>query len=102
MHFKKCLDSDAVNGTSWWGQIINMSFDDIVSRLGEPHKTWEPGDKVQYEWNFVDSEGRAVTVYDWKEYNNRRPSEWHVGSRNVTTAKSFVKWFEEAQDGNPA
>ena len=87
-------DLNMAVGTSFWDTVINAPYDVLVAKLGQPHATYAPGEKVQYEWAFRDDRGRVTTVYDWKEYGNRRPSEWHVGGHDRQATEAFKAWFQ--------
>jgi len=92
-NFSSCHPKMAV-GTSFWGTVIEVPYETLVTKLGKPHATYTPGEKVQYEWAFKDDQGRVATVYDWKEYDNPRPSEWHVGGHNRQATEAFKAWFQ--------
>ena len=92
MSYTKANPNNA-HGTSFHDVVIEMSFDDLVKKLGAPHTTWGPGDKVQYEWCFQAFDGRPVTVYDWKSYSDK-PREWHVGGRDQIDTIRFKAWFD--------
>ncbi len=92
MSYTKMNPSDA-HGTSFHDVEIHMPFDRIVEKLGKPHVTYEPGDKVRYEWCFQDIDGRPITVYDWKTYSDK-PREWHVGGRTKSHTVQFKAWFD--------
>lgn len=88
----KASPGASVCGTSYHGISVKCSFDDMVKKLGKPHASYPPGDKVRYEWVFTSEDGKVVTVYDWKEYCEK-PSEWHLGAFNQEETVSFEKWF---------
>jgi hypothetical protein len=93
MSYIKTDLNDAV-GTSFHDVVIEMRFDDLIKKLGQPHVSYASGDKVQYEWCFKGPADRPVTVYDWKEYGNPRPSEWHVGGWDKWDTVDFKTWFD--------
>lgn len=86
-------DADA-NGTSFHGTVLNELYAGLVGRLGMPHCSYGPDDKVQYEWVFTGPDGSVVTLYDWKQYGISRPSQWHVGGRSKKSTEAFRRWFE--------
>ena len=66
-----------VNGTHKQGNL-NMGYDKLVAKLGEP--IHEDGDKVQVEWELEFPDGTVATIHDWKEYCE--PSDitsWSIG-----------------------
>ena len=87
-------DLNMAVGTSFWNTVIEVPYDTLVTKLGKPHATYLADEKIQYEWAFKDDQGRVVTVYDWKEYGNRKPSEWHVGGHNHQATEAFKVWFQ--------
>lgn len=88
-------DPNSAHGTSFHDVEIHMSFDRLVEKLGPPHTTYEPGDKVRYEWCFraKNRSDRPVTVYDWKTYSDK-PREWHVGGWDKWDTIEFKRWFD--------
>lgn len=81
-----------ISNTSFHDVTIRESFDFMVKMLGEPHSENDPEDKVRYEWIFTNSDGRPVTVYDWKSYSNK-PKMWHIGGLNKEDTLQFKQWF---------
>lgn len=80
-------------GTSFHDVVINDPYTEVVRKLGAPHATYTPGGKVQYEWTFRSEDGRVATVYDWKEYGNQFPTEWHVGGHSPSVTREFAAWY---------
>lgn len=75
-----------VNGSHLQG-YIDISFDELIERLGEPHD--ENGDKVQAEWALKFEDGTIATIYDYKEFRRvENVTHWHIGghSRDAVTA----------------
>lgn len=87
------INPSLATGTSFWGTTIEMPYKALVAKLGKPHATYTPGDKVQYEWCFRGPDGRPVTLYDWKE-ETQYPSEWHIGGLSQGQTEAFLRWFE--------
>ena len=72
------------NGTSFHGQVIYASVEELKAVLGEQTYTSDITDKVQNEWVCETSEGFVITVYDWKEYRSYTDEdviEWHIGAK---------------------
>lgn len=85
-----------------------LSFSAIQSTFSS-YKTISDGYKVSTQWNFENSSGVVVCVYDYKEtnlYYHDLPSisdflistekegyEWHVGSMKKEYASKFLDWF---------
>mgnify|MGYP007047374853 CR=1 FL=1 len=78
-----------INGTSLRGYVPeNITYDDIVEKLGEPEYIGPPGcDKVQAQWSIEFSDGEAATIYDYKNYSkhftHHSGDDWHIGGRHV-------------------
>lgn len=59
---------------------FNMSFDALVSKIGEP--THGASDKTQVEWHFNTPYGPA-SIYDWKQdISPEYVGTWDVGARD--------------------
>ena len=74
------------NGTSFHGEVINASVNDLRKILGEPRMVRNDGrDKVNFQWVMKTENDELVTVYDWKEYrvlDEDEIIEWHIGGFN--------------------
>lgn len=72
-----------VTGTSYYGYDLTATPAQLIKILGEP--TYENngcGDKVNMEWVCETTDGRIITIYDWKEYRQIQidePITWHLG-----------------------
>lgn len=89
-------------GTSYHDDVINLSYDELVKRIGEPTHSYgyEDADKVQQEWKFTTDENVPFTIYDWKEYEQDVTDgeiiEWHIGHHNNKgDIESIVTWLLE-------
>ena len=87
------VDQNMVMGTSFHGVVLEVPYVEVVKKIGEPHLTFGGG-KVQFEWCFRGPGGRVVTLYDWKQYGNQYPAEWHVGGKDEAETVAFRTWFE--------
>jgi hypothetical protein len=79
--FTKTTKSAA--GTSFHGTIARATYLQLVALLGEPQLNDGSFDgKVQKQWVLEDTEGRVLTVYDFKEERNVEVGNihWHIGS----------------------
>jgi len=89
-HMKPNLNSDRINGTSFYGQTISATVEELRKVLGEPSAEQNDGsDKVNFEWWMENDEGDPFTVYDWKEYrtiSEYEIIEWHIGAHNELKA----------------
>lgn len=71
--------------TSFHGDVINATYQQLVDALGEPtYPDLSPDNKVQKEWQIEDNDNDLFfTIYDWKEYDNNitdgNKYEWHIG-----------------------
>ena len=83
----KVRSFDAINGTSFHGTTILATPQELHDVLGEPTTGNNDGeDKTNYEWWLKTVTGRAVTLYDWKEYRRIRMNEeieWHIGGHSL-------------------
>ena len=88
-------------GTSFHNDVINLSYDELVERIGEPTYGEPSGDgKVQKEWTLTTDENVPFTIYDWKEYERDVTDgdevEWHIAHRNNKgDIESIVTWLIE-------
>lgn len=96
----KLNNANAVNGTSFHNVTIVATPQELFDILGEPECDDNGGgDKVNFEWWLETADGKAVTLYDWKEY--RRLSmyeeiEWHIGGHSfidTTDAKDELQYL---------
>lgn len=73
-------------GTSFYDVTIRATPSELRAAIGEPQFEENTGrDKVNMEWSCETSDGRAVTVYDWKEgeeLGENQRVEWHIGGWN--------------------
>ncbi len=89
-------------GTSYHDDVINLPYNELVKRLGEPTHScgYEDADKVQQEWLLTTDENVPFTIYDWKEYDQDVTDgeiiEWHIGHHNNKgDIESIVAWLSE-------
>lgn len=72
-------DWSSAAGTSLVGYLPDpTTFDELVSLFGEP---LGQGDKTLAEWVVRFPNGVVATIYDWKNYGQKREdiTFWHVG-----------------------
>jgi len=89
---KNEVTPDQVHLTHKVGSINDLSYEELVSVLGEPTYPDASGDdKVQKEWVILFN-GQVFTIYDWKTYDERYTMEentdWNVGGKS--TANYFI------------
>ena len=81
---------ESTYGTSFQKKI-NITYDEIVSKLGKEHSGASGDDKILVEWSFEFSNGIVATLYNWKNGTNYDPSngldkeeitDWHIGGHN--------------------
>jgi len=88
-------DEPSTNGTSLKG-YLNLTYDQLVDRLGEPTINEPSGDnKTQVEW--VVAYGDDIfTIYDWKtfdkEYTIYALGRFNVGGNSY--AGDFISYLE--------
>jgi hypothetical protein len=76
------LSNKNISGTSFHGQTIKATYNELVEALGGPPQ-YTNGDKSNYDWTCETNDGTVFTVYDWKEYRkfgDDETIEWHIGS----------------------
>lgn len=95
------MENNPWGGTSFHNDVINLSYDELVERIGEPTHGEPSGDgKVQKEWQIMTDDNVPFTIYDWKEYNRDVTDgdevEWHVGHHNNKgDIENIVTWLIE-------
>ena len=81
-------------GTKYFDNDILATFDDLVSILGHPTKTYNDVKKTQYEWDLVIRDCEVTfTVYDYQEdheIKHNEPITWHIGA--FDGADSLIAW----------
>lgn len=90
-------------GTSFHGDVINCTYDELVERLGEPTKSYGyngDDEKVQQEWLLITDDNVLFTIYDWKEYDRDVTDgdkvDWHIGHHNNDgDTESIITWLIE-------
>ena len=73
----------SASGTSFHGDVINATYNQLVACFGEPTYINGVEDKSQYDWVLGYKNGFVFTIYDWKEYKHIRPDDiinWHIGA----------------------
>jgi len=61
---------------------IDISFGELVERLGPPLPATADG-KVQAEWTLEDTvTGEVATIYDWHSGSVEQAHEWNIGGHN--------------------
>ena len=82
------LSDKSSAGTSFHGDTITASYNQLVEVLGKPQRAQNDGsDKSNFDWVLETEEGVLFTVYDWKEYQRIKPNErieWHIGANNAS------------------
>ena len=78
------LSTKNTSGTSFHGQTIYCSYNELVELIGKPQMVDNTGqDKVNFEWDCETKDGTPFTIYDWKEYrvlDLDEEIEWHIGT----------------------
>ena len=88
--FKK--DPRNGGGTFLVGYLL-ATYEDLVKKFGEPHEL--NGDKTLAEWSFISDDGVQFTIYDYKNYGNKKENiiEWHIGGKGTEAIKEMEKYF---------
>ena len=98
---KKFINSENVdcNGTSFKGDISNVSYRKLVKVFGKETFGMSGDEKSQCEWNIQFEDGTVATIYDWKvnkKYcgkeglSKSKVTEWHIGGHS-SKAVELVK-----------
>lgn len=90
-------------GTSWHGDTLTASVNELTRILGEPSCATNDGeDKTNFEWCMETANGDVFTLYDWKEYrvlDLDETIEWHIGGHSPS-ATSVVADLIRKEVGN--
>jgi hypothetical protein len=81
--------NQSANGTSFHGDTVRATVNELITLCGEPIRNYDTYDKVQYDWTMETEDGQVFTIYDWKEYRNfgnDEVIEWHIGAEDSYTA----------------
>ena len=89
------MDYPDTSGSSLKG-YLNLTYEQLVDRLGEPTINEPSGDnKTQVEW-IVAFEDDLFTVYDWKtfdrDYTLNKLNRFNVGGKSY--AGDFISYLE--------
>lgn len=85
---------DEIGRSGLQGYIRNVSFEELVDALGEPHAS---GDKSMAIWELVIN-GTPVTIYDWKRYDTdlEDVTRWNIGGHGLEAPRAvcwaFPSW----------
>ena len=98
---RKCIDKEAWK-TSLQG-YINVSYSNLVSKLGMPHGN--DGYKVDAQWQFVKN-GVVFIIYNYKTGKNYlgkkgkpidKIKDWHIGGFNKKAVLVVQKLFPKSK-----
>lgn len=103
---RKIVDEELDNlyiyatGTYKIGQLIGITYDDLVRNFGVPSINEASGDnKVQVEWVF-EFDGKPYTIYDWKtfdrDYTLQELDRWSIGGKQAN--HDFFEALEDVLD----
>ena len=88
------------NGSSLKGEI-EITYKELIEKLGEPSKEWGDSYKSDCEWVLSTPEGIA-TIYNWKDGRNylgnnglnvEDITNWHIGGHNEKVVEVIKKLF---------
>jgi hypothetical protein len=112
--FVQTRNPNLSNWSSLKRRLGGLTANDLISTLGEPwirahhgerstssHYFSEHGEvsldgKVTLEWHFLDTYGRLVTLYDYKQNAANNPDEviiWSIGGFDPEPAAAFEVWL---------
>lgn len=86
--------------TSFHNDVINLTYDELVERIGEPtYGELSDDGKVQKEWQIITDDNVPFTIYDWKEYGRCVTDgdnvEWHIGHNGTNDSRKSIKMYLE-------
>lgn len=97
------ISSKSANGTSFHGDLIRTSFNNIKKAFPEISDPY-PADKSRYHITFELLDGEVVTLYDYKEYGIQEDTivDFHIGGHSkMATAEAeriltseIISYFE--------
>ena len=89
-------NSDRVNGTSFFGDTICTTANEICEKLGVDI-TCYGGDKTNYEFELETEDGIPFPMYDWKEgwVTEDTKLYFHIGARNATESHKALRAVKE-------
>ena len=96
MQVKTITDYSKTSGTSWHGQTVSATVEELINAFGKSDRG-NASDKVQFEWDLELSDGTPFTIYDWKEYRYFRTNErieFHIGGfdkRDTIKAEKIIE-----------
>jgi len=77
----------AIQGTGLKG-YVNITYDEIVSKLGKEHFGASGDNKMLAEWSFKFDDGTVATLYNYKNYDSvdgldlEDITEWNIGGNS--------------------
>ena len=82
-------------------RLRSLTANDLLGVLGKPWRYWgpynpSPDGKVTMEWHFLDTYGRIVTLYDYKQNavdDLDRLVVWSIGGFDPEPAHEFEVWL---------
>lgn len=93
------LSNKSANGTSYHGDTITATFNELIAVIGFPQYVDNTGvDKVNYDWTCQLPNGDVFTIYDWKMYRlieDDEIVEWHIGSHSKNISMMAKDYVEE-------
>ena len=94
------MENNFWNGTSFHDDVINLSYNELVTCIGEPtYNELSVDGKIQKEWNMMTDDNVPFTIYDWKEYyrdvTDGDNVEWHIGHKGGNDRRDSIKKYLE-------
>lgn len=91
--------SDKINGTSFHGDTILASCNDIRSRLDIDVAYYGSGDeKTNFEFDLELEDGTPFTIYDWKEgdwVDEDTKLYYHIGAHTAEDSRKVLQVLKE-------
>lgn len=89
-------------GTSLQGELINVTYDELVKVFGEPNSKGDEY-KIDVEWE-GSLNGKPFTIYNWKTGKNylgakgedvRNITNWNIGGNSKDIARAVKQYFSQ-------
>lgn len=95
--FKKTTDRKVSFMTQFQGELRVPGFL-LTEKFGDPLPAAD--DKHTGEFIFVDEQGNAATIYDWRNksksvWKSTQPYTFHVGAKSEEVSTSFIHWLRK-------
>ena len=87
---------------AYYEDVINMTYQELVKCIGEPHFYEEWDIDTQCQWHFELDDLTHFSIYDWKEgecyrhVTDGKNVEWHIGHDGKPgTLEKIKAWLHD-------